>query len=432
MHGNAAITNERGAAIAITLIMLAALAAMGAMIASTASVEMQIAGNSIGYTRSLYLAEAGVNEALLRLSDSSSPYYIGENMTAPHVGWGSYIVLQHGGSAADADRWRQGADGLDNDLDGFVDESGDFYPEVLSVQTDTTVMNPMSRHLTYPWVRVSYSLDGSNTIYRFGDPDGNPITPVCKNTTDGSPIVKVTSLGHKGRSLRRIEVELVKTPLPYTDGVIYVETNSLKFNGNKFLISGQDFNPATGDTVPGSTRTKAVVTTEDPAVLIANLKENQYDQVIGITGTPDVHGTTYDLDLAGYIREYSSCADIVYVGDQSNPDTGGWGGINEYHIIHVKNGNLNVSGSAVGGGILLVDGDFQATGGFTWYGMIIVGGAIDWSGGGNNVNLYGAILSAGTVERADLSGGIKLVHSSEALAKLYDLKGFQVLSWNEL
>jgi hypothetical protein len=432
MPATAVVTNNRGAAIVITLIMLAALAALGAMVASTASAETQMAGNRMGYTRALYLAEAGVHEAMVRLSDSSSPYYIGEDMAAPNVGWGNYIVLNQGGSAADSDRWKQGVDGLDNDLDGFVDESYDFYPEVLSVQADTTAMNLMSSYLTYPWVRVSYSLDGSNTIQRFGDSDGDPVTPSCKNTTDGSPIVKVTSLGQKGRSLRRVEVELVKTPLPYTDGVIYVETDNLKFNGNKFLISGQDFNPATGDTVPGSKRKKAIITTEDPAILLGNLKANQYDQVIGPTGTPDVHGTTYDLDLAGYISEYSSCADIVYLGDQNNPSTDGWGGKNEYHIIHVKDGNLDISGAADGGGILLVDGDLKATGGFTWYGLIIVGGHLDWSGGGNDVNLYGAILAGGTVDREDLSGNIKLVHSSEALGKLYDLKGFQILSWNEL
>jgi Tfp pilus assembly protein PilX len=432
MHLTSTLKDERGIALVMVLIMLVGLTALGALATTTARVETQISGNRVTHAGALYFAEAGVNEAMMRLSDDSSPKYIGENMQSPNTGWGVYIVQQTGGSAEDPDRWRLEADNLDNDIDGLVDESRDYYPEVLSVQCDSLEVSISSTPLDYPYVKVSYSVDSAKTLIRYGDSDRNPMTPYRKNTSEGLPVVKVASLGQKGTARRGIEVELVKIPFPFADGALYIESDSLKFSGQNFRISGQDFDPATGDTIPGSSRRKGIITTKDPDNLLSNLNENQYEQILGESGDADVHGSPYDLDLQGYIDEYSQYADLHYIGDTVYPDTEFWGNMDDYRIIYIEAGDCHVTGNTVGGGLLLVEGDFKASGSFTWYGLVITTGACDFSGGGQETHIMGAIMAGGIAGRSDLAGNADILYSSKALMKLYNLKGFQVLSWREI
>jgi hypothetical protein len=57
-------------------------------------------------------------------------------------------------------------------------------------------------------------------------------------------------------------------------------------------------------------------------------------------------------------------------------------------------GNLQLTGGAVGNGVLIVDGNLDIHGGLEFYGLIIVRGVISFTGGGSSgVNIYGAVLA---------------------------------------
>src|SRR5262245_65642611 len=90
--------------------------------------EKQIAGNAMRSSQAMYAAEAGITEGLHRMSfPAESTNYIGPP-AVPTAGWGRYIVLANGNSALDPGRAALASDGLDNDGDSFVDESGETYP----------------------------------------------------------------------------------------------------------------------------------------------------------------------------------------------------------------------------------------------------------------------------------------------------------------
>jgi hypothetical protein len=416
---------QEGGALAITLLLLMGLTALGAVFMTTSRTETQIAGNVMRHTQSLYLAEAGLNEAMARLYRPTSTSFIGEDTSAPHPGWGKYLVLTSGNSALDPNYGAADSDGLDNDLDGLSDESGEAYPEVPSAQS--SLENP----LNYPWVRITYSLDASNNLIRYGDTDDNPTTRPVKNLTTGDPVILVTSRGEQGTSKRTLEVELVRTPAPYMDACVYTEDDVFKFNGQRCIVSGFDHDPATGDTIPGAPGVPAIVTTADPNAILADIDPNQEDQVVGPDGPASVAACPYDLDLEGWVNEYSPYADFRYVGDTDNPNTTGWGGLDDYNIVYVKGGDLHLSGSNQGGGLLLVEGSLLVSGAFTWYGMAIVLGDINFTGGGDGIHVYGGVMSHGQVTRNDIGGQADILYCSYTLQKLSELKGFQVLSWKE-
>lgn len=82
-----------------------------------------------------------------------------------------------------------------------------------------------------------------------------------------------------------------------------------------------------------------------------------------------------------------------------------------YPIVHVT-GDLKVTGT-IGQGILLVDGNFTAGGGFTFYGLVIVKGSIQ-KGNGNSY-FYGGLLSESASITDDLTGNITIQYSSCAI-----------------
>jgi hypothetical protein len=416
---------QAGSALVITLLLLMGLTAMGAVFMTSSRTDTQIAANDMRYNQALYASEAGLHEAMARMWSPSIAQYVGEDMQNPNSGWGRYIVSTAGNSAQDPDYGDTGDDGLDNDIDGITDESGEVYPETMSVQA------ALEDQIDYPWVRISYSLDNSNNLIRYGDHDNNPTTRPRKNIVEGPPLVTITTCGERGTARRTLEVELVKTPAPYVKACIYTEDDNFKFNGQSFLISGYDHNPVTGDSIPGAPGVDAIVTTLDPNNILDNLAANQEDQIIGPDGEASIQGSSYDLDLGAYVAQYSPYADFRFSGDTNNPSTLDWGGIDEFHIVYVKDGDLHLSGNNTGGGLLLVDGSLLISGEFTWYGLVITLGDIDFSGGGQGQHIYGGVLSEGHVTRNDISGQADVFYCSQMLRKLDELGKFVILSWNE-
>lgn len=82
-----------------------------------------------------------------------------------------------------------------------------------------------------------------------------------------------------------------------------------------------------------------------------------------------------------------------------------------FPIIHVT-GDLHVTGN-IGQGVLLVDGNFQSGGGFTFYGLVIVKGSI--TKGNGTSNFYGGLLSESASLQDDLTGNINIQYSSCAI-----------------
>jgi hypothetical protein len=66
-------------------------------------------------------------------------------------------------------------------------------------------------------------------------------------------------------------------------------------------------------------------------------------------------------------------------------------------------GSVKLSGNA-GAGVLIIDGDLDVHGGLQFYGLILVRGQINFTGGGSQkVNLYGAILAGEDVNAQDVA-----------------------------
>ena len=417
-------SEERGSAMVISLLVLLVLTVMGTMFLVQTNTETQIAGQDQRWTQSLFNAEAGCGEALARMSNPvDATNYIGQAQDAwlAQPGWGRYVVSAAQASGQDPDAALAAADGLDNDGDGSIDETGERYPEVITKQSGSDM-------IAYPWVKVRYKLNASNLPLLFGDHDNDITTPPQVNLTRGIPVLVVTSQGEQGTANRTVEVEAVKYPFQALNAAIYCEDDDFKFNGTAFKISGKDWDPVTGDEVIGNPDVPGILTTMDPSNIADALKTNQRDNVEGEGAEPSVLSSPIDLDLQAMADAYSAMATTVLPGGTYTNDT--WGGYDDYRVVHCT-GDMHTAGQCTGGGLLIVDGDFDCAGQFTWYGLVIVLGDIRFTGGGQGIHIYGSVHCQGGVSGQVVGGNADILFSSAALARLASLSPYVVSSWRE-
>jgi len=82
-------------------------------------------------------------------------------------------------------------------------------------------------------------------------------------------------------------------------------------------------------------------------------------------------------------------------------------------------GNLKITSSSQGNGILVVDGDLEINGGLQFYGLILVKGVISFTGGGaDKTNIFGAVLAGQqSLVDVDLGGSATINYDSCALVQ---------------
>lgn len=422
------VRGERGSALVGVLLVLLMLTALGLIYAAMTRVDAEIAGHSNRAKQAEFQAEAGTGEALARMSlPTTNVNFCGEDLNAgpPTKGWGRYIVLGNGNSSLDPVYNATASDSLDNDGDGQIDDSGEHYPEIATAQAGGDVVN-------YPWVKVRYLLDAQRHVLLYGDVDNNPATPPVLNLTTGWPAIVVSAQGQRGSAEQVVQLTAVRAPMTAPRAAIYAESDNFKFNGTQFLISGKDWDPATGDTIPGSPYVPGIETTANPTTITNELHGNQLNNIEGYGPEPAVCNAPYNYDLPGLIDTYAPMADIVQAGGTiSNGNLPNWGNYDDYHIVHITS-DLHISGSAVGGGLLLLEGNLVVSGSFTWYGLIINLGTIDFTGGGAGTHIYGSVMTSGGISQNVVGGQADIKYSSKALGRLAGLNPYRAISWTDV
>ena len=423
---------EAGNAMVIALLVLFLLTSLGVSYVAVTKGDKQIAGNQIVGSQAFANSEAGISEILIRASDPNilpASIYLGQPIGAHTPGWGRYVVNDPGASANDPQYDLTISDGLDNDLDAATDETSEHYPETGSRQNGMA----LSSKLDYPWVKVRYKLNAANQVLLFGDHDNNPTTPPRENTVRGMPKLIITSAGRRGLGSKLVTVEAIKWPLPPVPGSVYTE-GQMNFNGNSFYVDGHDHNyTAPYDTVAGSPPLPGIATPNDPNAIESQLNGQQSDNVQGTGSDPSVEAAAVNLDLPAMAAAWSQVADISLSGNQNNPNTSGWGSIATnpmtLKIVRIA-GDLHVSGTATGAGVLVVDGDMTLSGTFNWNGVVLCLGDVTITGGGTDKNIVGALMVQGTLAGGSvMNGNIKLLYSSEMISKLNALTDYEISSW---
>ena len=102
--------------------------------------------------------------------------------------------------------------------------------------------------------------------------------------------------------------------------------------------------------------------------------------------------------------------DSTTLGDGSNGD------INDFKVTYIGGDAGTVSGQIEGSGVLVIDGNVHISGQLTWYGLVIVLGDLQMTGGGSEIHIFGSIM----VESESVVGcNADIWWSQEAIDKVY-------------
>lgn len=414
------ISDESGAALVVALMLLLGLAAMAMAAVAVSSSDYVVAGNQRQRTTALHAAEAGLNEAMHRLSQAQGTMAnvggqqvdiaIYDPATPPDPNWRAQIFLRAPNSAP-------------------VIAGSSF--------TTGTIQNP-AEYLEY-----SDPNDPAEALliqHKLRDFDGDGVNEVAyydpsrvppENPATGFPIERISVRGRFGQALRMIQADVVRFPLNpnvnaalSSNGVVDVRGNVTVCGNNHRMAVPHGTNlPACSPAWDAPNGNLVAVTTTGGAV-----ETRGSTDLLGSPGPTDIDPTSTFMTLAQTLGISDlELRSVLDTADRNTLDgSGPWDG-----ITHIK-GDYKVT-SGTGQGLLYVEGTLEISGNLEWTGLIYVGDQIRCTG---TMSVVGAVLAASTnvVTGVDFGAGTPtILYSREALVQTLSLAmDYIILSWKEI
>lgn len=402
-------SDERGAALVAALLMLVLVTALGMMAIATSSTESMIAENHYKSYEALYIADAGIQQAMAMLDSGDI------DPPGPGAGfdtWSSVIPETTIGSLSYRVVVRYKLeDSFHNDGDGIGDGTG---------TNDELV-------LYNRWEDNTHGHDG---IFNY------PSSPI-RVANKGQPVLEVTSTGRVVSDIRPASMTIISD---VTENTLNIEPpggmfsrGCLNLNGNNTIAGtgkpgvvtnltaaeqaacAGGFSGPSWDTVTGSTKLESAAADPIPSA----------DDFLGFPLADIQQFVTYDQPALepppnwrfdeSTIGSYPDDPKIVYVDTTK-------GGTQAMETFR--------SSGLTGAGVLVVNGNLDLTGGFDWDGLVLCTGDLTTSGGaGNEVNINGGLMSFGN---ANVANGGVVINYDQAIIDTVTTAGFRytVLTWS--
>lgn len=478
--------DERGIALVMALIALLIVTSIGLSMMYMADTETSINSNYRDEQTSYYASKAGLEEARDRMrtaatntinavlpttlpgSTANGVLYItnptGSETVAPWLTSNTYF---------DDEICKELSCGSGNSLPTL---SG-WYRTPATTASSTYAASPV---LPYKWIRITLKTDGSASGWSAGTQnfmyvDGKSANAnyyVCWNGTNeftqsaacaspNKPVYMMTALAITPSGSRRmVQYELTQDQLNLSfpaaltmDGSNVSLSTLTGPNSNPYHMNGNDNAGCGGAAIAPAGPAIGVTNTPDIATITAGIPSNRLDHYTGGDGTtPDISNISGSMPanlnsvaaLNTLLATIKANANYTYSGNQSsltNPGTSG------APVINYVDGDLSLSGSVTGYGILVVTGTFTPSGNVGWNGIVLVVGKGNFTGNGGGNNSYnGAVLVAKTVDASgnplaslgvanfDMSGGggNGIYRSSGCIAQASALSDYRIVSVREM
>lgn len=330
-----------------------------------ANTELTQSSKKYEVAKALYLAEGGIERAILELKGGMKD------------GWDDEVA---------------GADGdLGTEDDGILSFGSkvNCYSHGESDGLSTGGTEYWNRYLGHYDVKL---VDGR----RPGESPGK-----CNRVVVGSDGISTKNFK------RRVEAEVELWELKLPEALVYIDGRSIeaKFDGNAFLLDGKDTNPdgSSGDSL--NVPAILVPAWQEVGTIKAEIKDYQCNKVLGVgnlDGTDPCDPSVTDLgswNPNGFNPNRFKSRDLPKLESMVNNVIAGGTYAGQYTIGGPDNflitkcrGSLHITGPLTGYGVLIVDGDLVVTGTALWYGLVIVRNEARMSGGGCRFHLYGTLI----------------------------------------
>lgn len=411
-------TGERGNVLVVTLLVLFAISVIGFTMAMVSSMDLKISGNQRTTTQSLFVAEAGLNEAIHRLS-------LPNPTNVAVAGWTGNAAI--GDSEPYNPNWQARI---------YLTSPGSAPAGNANLYTTGTIQDPGRPYLEYS---EPSGTDGVLIIeHKWRDLDGDgardanevvrwdPMKIPPENMTSGFPIEVVTVTGQSADGERVIQAEVTKrTIIARTLGALYCD-KAIRLTGNcDFCGYNHDINTPPG-TKPNACNAWHLASGHLPGVVTTG-------DDVKTQGSANVAGNPQPIDMSP-TNPFYSLPEVLGLSDAeaasflANPDHTSLA--NPMDGITVISGDANVNSNLVGKGLLYIKGDLKGAGSFTYTGLIYVEGDVKLTG---TPWILGSVIVRGTSDWNFSAGNAACLYSKDAITNaLSGAMPCMVLSWREM
>ena len=387
--------DEKGIVLVLGMLLLLIVTLIGISALSNSTYDILISGNERASVQAFYVAEAGINEFMGRFRDGAANQISDSDPSDPN--WKLFLAKYPGKGVIRT---------------GYVSGDPNSIPS-LQDQLDFGV-------------EIKHKIDAMNQVAKYG---GVPIYILKSNgfTVDGGNKV--------------LEVELVKSPdydppsALYSEMPVHIHGSSIYINGNDgcgarnkpgVITTATKIPPIMESGSPSVNGSPPKVTlTSNPSPMSLPIKE-MVDYLKGDSNFKYRYNENQTLngysDSWGTPASSSSAVPITYTGP-----------MNIVYFDMNRDKTLILTGDTHGAGILLVEGNLEINGGFTWYGVIWVTGSLEYKGNGQK-NVTGGIMVGGNATigtNMDENAGI--IYCSAVSERLKDIvPPLKMTRWREI
>jgi len=377
------------------MLLLLIVTLIGISALNTSTYDILISGNEKASVQAFYIAEAGINEFTGRFRAGATNQIPDSDPSNPD--W-KVLLAKYPGKGA---------------------------TQIGYVSGDPNSIPSLQNQLDFG-VEIKHKIDAANQAVKYG----------------GVPIYILKSYGFTvGGGNKVLEVELKKSPDYDPPAALYSEM-PIHIHGSSTYINGNDSCGTTNK--PGIITT---TTTTPPITESGNPSINGSPPKVTLTSHPPPINLSIK-EMLDYLKgdanfKYRYDGDQTLTGysdDWGTPSSSGADTPITYagpmHIVYFSMNNdktLKLAGDSHGAGILLVEGNLEISGGFTWYGIILATGAVNYSGSGE-MNVTGGIISGGnTGIEIDIGGNSGIISCSAVSNKLKDIiPPLKITRWREI
>jgi hypothetical protein len=481
---------ERGVALLLTLFALMIVTAIGFSMMFQTDTETAINANFRDQQAGYYAAAAGLEEGRDRMrSDAGVGVTINLPTVLPGAAANGVLYVTNALNGETVAPWSTSNAYFDNELcvelncsGGLVPPTPGWYVNPAPTANAAYAANPV---MPYKWVRITRKINRSArgalnvmNMYVNGGTSGTFDQAVCWDgtreivlsggcTATNLPVYLVTTLAVTSSGARRmLQYELTQQePLTinFPAGMTLAGSSSSLatvngLNSDEYNVEGNDHAGCGGAAVAAPVAAIGVGNNADVANVISGIPSNRLDHYTGVGAAPDVENVSASMPaefqsvsaLEALLATIKSKPATQYlkpippataVTTLSNPGTS-----YSPQTIYVD-GDLTLSGSLTGYGILVVTGTFSPGGNVGWRGVVLVvgQGIITGNGGGNN-EYDGALVVAKTRDSSgnvlstlgtptyDWSGGggNGIKYSSGCISQAQTFTDHKILSTREL
>ncbi len=386
---------EKGIVLVLGMLLLLVVTLIGISALDTSTYDIRISGNERASVQAFYAAEAGINEFMGRFEAGASNQISDSDPSNP--AWTLLLAKDPGKGASQI---------------GYVSGDPNSIPSLQS-QLDFGV-------------EIKHKIDEANRVIHYG----------------GVPVYIVKSFGFTADGGNKaLEVELMKSPSYDPPSALYSEI-PVDIHGSSIYINGND---ACGTTNrPGITITTAitppitesgtpliigsppkVTQASTPSPLNLSLKE-----MVGyLKGAANFkYGYNENQTLTGYSDSWGTP-----IGGETTVPIAYTGPMNIIYFNLQGTQTLKLTGDSRGAGILLVEGNLEINGGFTWYGVILVTGTVRYTGSGQRIVTGGIMAGENATTGIGIDENTSIIYCSDVTKRLIEIiPPLKINRWREI